>query len=208
MGLRTVIPGGSESHGRQPSHEERRSAGGIVAEAAPESTGTTKAKVHRANAGLSKLQKGKICIVAREAFDRQVYAGVVEGGTDFNDWRHVEQFEAAGVSSLREAEQRHFNLILGHFLVLAGQEGEAFTRLMRGGGTSEDKRLALQKLKDACVLAEVNFPGYPATICKAQFKKSLFDADAGQLWCLHHTIMKRRNRKKQQTTHRNPKSKQ
>ena len=72
---------------------------------------------------LSNEQKAKLSIAAKDAWDIQSKAGLVDG--KFDEWRYAQTKIACGVESFREATNSHFRSILAHFLRLAGKTAEA-----------------------------------------------------------------------------------
>ncbi len=86
---------------------------------------------------LSNSQKAAISQTARQAFDVQDRAGLVEGfGCDakrFESWRRAEQLAATGIASLRESGNNHYRPLIAHFLTLAGRDDVAFAQYCRSG---------------------------------------------------------------------------
>ncbi len=107
---------------------------------------------------------------------------------DFETWRHAEA-RAVCKRRISEALVKHFSALKRHFASIAGDSGKAFNSAMREG--SEDKRIAMAKLTEACQERGLEM-SYPAAICRRQFKRSLEDASAKQTWCLVFTVRNRR----------------
>ncbi len=140
-------------------------------------------------APLDNGQKARLCILAREAFDTLVERGAMERGANFEAWRHEQQLEACGLSSLRAATQRHYALVVGHLKGLLGDVAAAARAIERA--QTEPRRLAMFKLKEA--LGERDLPeSYAAGICWRQFKRPLSEASDRQVWCLVYTVRSRR----------------
>lgn len=86
---------------------------------------------------LSNNQKAVISQTARQAFDVQDRAGLIDGsGSDskrFETWRREQQLAAVGISSLRECGNNHYRPLMAHFLTLAGRDASAFSLALRTG---------------------------------------------------------------------------
>lgn len=87
---------------------------------------------------LSTRQKAVISQTARQAFDIQDRAGLIDGSAvsdskRFETWRRAQQAEAIGISSLRECGNNHYRPLMAHFLVLAGKDDSAFRLAVRTG---------------------------------------------------------------------------
>ncbi|HMO99648.1 MAG TPA: hypothetical protein PKE26_11110 [Kiritimatiellia bacterium] len=132
--------------------------------------------------GLTREQKKRLVMLARAAYDR---AGCREGQS-FEDWRHEQQLEACGLSSLRVATQRDFRAIRGHFRAIAGDKVGAFRDFV----TSEtgDASFALAKLRHECEAAGdvIERPvEYVQSISRSRFKTSdLKSLSSKQVWGL------------------------
>lgn len=137
-------------------------------------------------APLDNGQKAKICMLAREAWEEEGRPG------DPQEWRHQEQARACGHGSLRACGQEHYLLLKGHFLSLLGREDAAFRALVRHG--TEDRRVALHKLREACRDAGVTYPDYPAAIARNKHKRALDDCDEKVLWQLVFTVRRKMQR--------------
>ena len=73
---------------------------------------------------LSKKQKAALSILARKAYKIHSENGVTD--LSFEDWRHEQQDEAVGCSSLTKCVQNDYLPLLAHFQSLTGQDGDAF----------------------------------------------------------------------------------
>ena len=146
---------------------------------------------------LSNMQKREISIAARRAYDvwaeREAFELInpeLSRTACFEAWRHVEQGKACGVQSLRAATQAHYGRLLAHFQALGGNPVAAARTATRDA--DNDRRIARYKLDQA--LAERGLAAeYASAICRQQFRRTLAEATAKQLWCLVFTV---RNRKK------------
>jgi hypothetical protein len=152
---------------------------------------------------LSREQKARICIMAREcfhgsgasSFTRQAGSLPAESGKmpDFQSWRREQQLIACGKSSLRECTQSDYLLLRAHFENLLGKSDRALETHLRAA--QEPQRIAMMKLRAACADAGLDL-AYPAKICRQQYKCELDEANANQLWRLVFTV---RNRSKRPT---------
>ncbi|HMO03915.1 MAG TPA: hypothetical protein PKC67_02490 [Kiritimatiellia bacterium] len=131
---------------------------------------------------LSKEQKATICILAREAYDK---VGI-HSGDDYEAWRHDQQQEACGRSSLCTATQKDYRALRGHFRALLGHKRAA----LRDFVASEvgDPGFVLAKLNHECTAASdvIARPfDYVQSIAKARFKTAdLRSLSAKQVWNL------------------------
>jgi len=125
----------------------------------------------------SKLQKSRICIVARQAFDKLTAAGQIAGVT-FDDWRREEVERVVGRHGLTDCDNAQFNPLLAHFLSLIGEDGRALNALVRE--QTEPRRQAEFVLVRA--MKEGGFgPAYVQSICTARFKCEVTDATPEQM---------------------------
>jgi hypothetical protein len=142
---------------------------------------------------LENKDKARICIKAREAFDK------ADTRQDFETWRRHEQFIAVtGANplldrtsrlSLRDCTQRDVLKLVAHFEDLAGQPGRAIDAHMRD--EMKDSSIAMRKLEVECAERGLDL-SYPAKICQKQYKCALEDAAPNQLWRLVFTVRNRR----------------
>jgi hypothetical protein len=137
---------------------------------------------------LSREQKARICIMAREAFQ------ITTDDADFTDWRRDQQLRACGKESLKEAVQSDYLPLRAHFENLLGKSDRALETHLRAA--QEPQRIAMMKLRAACDDAGLDL-AYPSKICRQQYKCELDEANANQLWRLVFTV---RNRKKKKAT--------
>lgn len=87
---------------------------------------------------LSKAQKARLSILAREAFDLLDRHGLiaVEGSSPsarFKAWASEEKIKAVGIASLTDCRNAHYRTLRGHFLGLAGKEDQEFEDYTRTG---------------------------------------------------------------------------
>lgn len=104
-------------------------------------------------------------------------------------WRHVEQGKACGIQSLRECSQDHYGRLKAHFLALGGQEQAAARTRVRDA--DNDRRIARWKLNQELQTRGLA-AGYAASICRTQYRCSLDEATAQQLWRLIYTVRSRK----------------
>lgn len=70
---------------------------------------------------------------ARQAFDVQAAAGLIDDGETFNTWRHAQVMAAVGKPGLTACSHEDFRPLRGHFLTLAGRNAAAFKDHMTSG---------------------------------------------------------------------------
>ena len=142
---------------------------------------------------LERNDKARICILAREAFDK------ADTDLDFETWRRHEQFLAVtGANplldrtsrlSLRDCTKRDLLKLVAHFQNLAGEPGRAVNTHLRA--VVQDNALAMRKLEMECAARGIKI-SYPAKICAKQYKCALEEASPNQLWRLVFTVRNRR----------------
>lgn len=132
--------------------------------------------------GLSHIQKGKLSMLAAEAYKHQRVQGI-----DLAEWRHEIAISACGVR-ISEATQSHWADLHSAFLDLSGKPEAALRTQIRSGDNK--RRIAMHKLTKALEAHSLH-PTYAESICQAQFKLPLTEASAKQLWCLFFTITNR-----------------
>lgn len=145
---------------------------------------------------LSKLQKADIAIAARAAFDAWEGRAAFEAlnpeftaSARFEAWRRDEQIKAGGPRSLRAATQAHYGRLMAHFQALAGYAAAAART--RARDADNDRRIARYKLDQE--LRRHGLPAaYAGAICRTQYKCTLDEASAKQLWRLVFTVRSRR----------------
>jgi hypothetical protein len=137
---------------------------------------------------LSNRQKANICILSREAFEKQKHSWI---SIELSEWRRHQQFLAVGKDSLRDCVQGDYLKLVAHFQNLKGEPGRALKTHMRDA--VQEKRIALRKLETECGLRGLD-TGYPAKICRNKFKCGLDDATPRQLWCLFFDVRTSKHR--------------
>lgn len=154
---------------------------------------------------LTNEQKATVCQLAREAWDAhpEIRDALLEanphlGKTEiFQAWRRVEQGRAVGRQSLTQCtSEGDFLKLCAHFrAMIPGQEQRAARTLARHA--IEPRLVALHKLRQACERAGVDL-GYPAKICRTQYRCSLDQASEKQLWRLVYTVKNRGTAKRRE----------
>ena len=137
---------------------------------------------------LSREQKARLSILAREAFAKRHPGSLAGMERRITDFRHQESIRCCG-KRVSEAAQRDYLPLKAHFQDLTGNSGAALNTLMRS--ESEPRRVALHKLTQECRERQLSM-SYPESICRRQYHCDLAKANAKQLWCLVYTV---RNRK-------------
>lgn len=145
---------------------------------------------------LSHLQKREVAIAARAAYEawpeREAFECInseLSRSACFEAWRKAEQAKAVGIHSLCAMTQAHYGRVLAHFQKLAGHEAAAQRTTVRDA--DNERRIARYKLAEALRergLAEA----YAAAICRTQFRCTLDEASAKQVWKLVFTVRSRR----------------
>lgn len=134
---------------------------------------------------LSREQKARLSILARQAYDHQKVQGI-----PLDEWRHDVSIQSCGVR-ISEACQSHWADLKSAFQDLAGQPEKAFQTQLREG--DNNRRIALHKLTTAIKERNLHF-SYAESICLAQFKVPIAQATAKQIWCLFFTVTNRRKK--------------
>ena len=149
-------------------------------------------------ARLSINQIRDIGRLAQLAFKAGVKAGLIDkpargqATKAAEAWRHEQQFAAVKKRSLKACDQGDYKALEEHFAaMIPAEELRAFEAGMSKGKDVAYRQMILHKIKTACESVNLNYPGYPAHICKDQFRRSLEAASPKQLWCLFFTITKR-----------------
>jgi hypothetical protein len=162
-----------------------------------------------AGAPLDAQQKGKICALAREAWERQGRPGFAGQPEDIPDemklspseayklWRQNEQGLAVGHEHLTACQQRHFPELMRHFSVLAGRQSNAAYWGQRG--LTDPARQARAKLERTFgeVSDVIDNPGaYAAKICRARYRCEIPDANSNQVWTLVFDLRRNAQRRR------------
>lgn len=130
---------------------------------------------------LTNNQKARLSILARQA---AVLHGLSLKKVDLDAWRQEESIKACG-RRISEAIQDDWANLKSAFEDLAGNPVAAFKTQLRDGDNK--RRVAMHKLAEALRKKELPL-SYAESICRPQFKCSLDEASAKQLWCLFYTI--------------------
>lgn len=150
-----------------------------------------------ARRGLTPAQVTKLAILSKRAYEQEKALGLLADGVTFDAWRHAECQAAAGVPGLTGANQATYRTLRAHFAKIAGDDADAFRdHIGAGSDAAQGTDLATHHLKKNCEKFDLAYPAYPAAICRSQFKCSLGDATAKQLWKLIYTIRTRGRAKK------------
>lgn len=155
-------------------------------------------------ARLSKKQIGDIGRLAQLAFKTGVRDGLLDkpargqATKAAEAWRHEQQLLAVKKRSLKACDQGDYKALEEHFAAMIPEEDlRAFDAGMKKGKEPAYRQMILHKIKAACESVSLNYPAYPAHICRDQFRRSLEAASPKQLWCLFYTITNRvRDREK------------
>jgi hypothetical protein len=70
---------------------------------------------------------------ARQAYDAQSTAGLLDDGETFDTWRHAQVMAAVGKPGLTACSHEDFRPLRAHFLTLAGRDDAAFRDHMTSG---------------------------------------------------------------------------
>ncbi len=134
---------------------------------------------------LANVQKAELSILAREAFEQR--GGECKLGPA-DDWRRDQVHIATGKHGLTACEQRDYLSIKAHFLALKGDTGRAMNAHL--ASEAEPRRIAAFKLMEAIKANNLTL-GYAEAISRRQFKHTVAECSAKQLWNLTYTINNR-----------------
>ena len=144
---------------------------------------------------LTNEQKKEICILARRAWNilpqsvHNKYIAEFDSATAaFNAWRHDEQIKAVGTDSLVGSTNDEFCALMAHFALAAKDNYRASKWIWRFA--SDARRRVYWLIKQNCN-AELRWPSYPDSVCRAQFKCRLWQATSKQLFNILSTIRNR-----------------
>ena len=135
---------------------------------------------------LTRKQKRDLSMLARKAAEKR---GLPKW--EFDTYRHDVAKHVCGLR-ISEARQSHFNDLLAAFQYAAGDDVAAFRTHLRA--VDNKRRVAMFKLTEALNSRGLDI-AYAGQICRTQFKVTLEEATAKQLWCLFYTVTKRRKAK-------------
>lgn len=82
---------------------------------------------------LSAPEVRKLLMQAKDAYAHQLAQGRVEPGQSFDDWRHEQVSDVAGVDGISKLSRSQFRVVYAHFLTLTGKDEDAFKMLTRTG---------------------------------------------------------------------------
>lgn len=140
--------------------------------------------------------------LAREAFAAQEKWGVVSIPTGqmrsrtFDGWRHQQQHEACGISSLTACDQRHYRLLKAHFAKIAGKSDVAFGNYVRTGQGQERREVALWHCRKDCAAFGFAYPAYARELARDKFGTPDLDAlTEKQAWQIVYTVRTRGRQK-------------
>ena len=141
---------------------------------------------------LTREDKARVCILAREAFEKMHGRGPVTAA-ELADWRREHQQKACGFDSLTLCQREHLPALEAHFLDLQGESGQAFRKLMHPEMSEQRKALGVLR---ANLRAFGLMEGYAAVICRSRCKCELDQASVKQLWHVIFTVRKNQQRKR------------
>lgn len=148
------------------------------------------------NARMSNEEKGKLSILAKQAYDVMKRNGATDEAE--KDFRHRISLQACGYR-ISEARRGHFNDIAAAFLAIAGNTKQALYRADRS--STEPRRIALKKLEEQCATLGKSL-GYAAPLLWNYYKVKLEDASAKQLWAAYYALGGGKNNRKGATKRR------
>jgi len=165
---------------------------------------------------LTRLQKTRVCVLARRAWlglGRPGYADQAPNLPDwmrlteqeaFTLWRQAEQRKAVGVSHLTAASNRDYPELMAHFARLAGQEAGARRWELRAVG--DEHRMALAKLRQEMDRERdtIERPEeYVGRIAICKFKTNDFRAlSPRQIWTLVFDLRRAAQRRRRERGHK------
>lgn len=155
-------------------------------------------KAHVAKGAITAAERQELGMVAKQAWEA---CGAKAAGIDANEWRHEQVAIATQGKAARvgEVTRGQFRDVLAHFLLIKGDTARAFRTAQRAGQDMADRDLALFKIREACESAGLDYPAYPDSICRRQFKVPLDSPEdlleTGRLWFLFYTVTRRAREK-------------
>lgn len=157
----------------------------------PTTPAAGRGKFNPAGGFLTNNQKASLAVIAAQAFEEQSRLGLIDDGVTKDEWRRAEQLATTGVASLTETRNGDFLKLRAHFLLLSGRDSDAFIDHLAAEADATGTAQKIHRLKMECARHDFDFPGYPATICKRQFKCTLDAATPEQLDALRNTVSAR-----------------
>lgn len=154
---------------------------------------------YRADAALDAAERQELGMVAKQAWEA---CGAKAAHIPADEWRHDQvaiatQGKATRVSDLRRGQ---FRDVLAHFLTIKGDVARAFRVAERSGQDMADRDLAVHKLREVCEAGGLDYPEYPESICRRQFKIGLDEVETGRIWFLFYTCNTRARRKNEKAS--------
>jgi hypothetical protein len=99
----------------------------------PAARKTAATKAIKARGNMKPAEIKPLVMAARKAFDRQSQAGNIDTGETFDTWRHDQCMAAVAKPGITACNHDDFRPLLAHFQTLAGDDGSAFSNLMKSG---------------------------------------------------------------------------
>jgi len=157
-------------------------------------------------AELTALQRRRLAVAARRAYDTQAGLGLVAEGETFDAWRHARVRETTGRGGLRELAQRDYGRMMARFIELAGGSARRGDwRAAAKPAARDDADRARGALRAECAAQAGAFGGaaqaeaYAAALLERIHRRTWQDATARQLWQVLFTVRNRaraKNRRK------------
>jgi hypothetical protein len=91
------------------------------------------AKPAKKRGNITQKELTPLLMAARKAYDLQSQYGNIEDGLTFDAWRHQQCMTAVNKPGLTACNHVDFRPLLAHFQTLSGDDGAAFTSLMKTG---------------------------------------------------------------------------
>lgn len=133
---------------------------------------------------LSKKQKAHLAQLARQAYNHMGGDATTDAPGDtasarFAHWRHAQQFEVTGLSSLRQCTQGHYLPLRAHFNHILGRDDQAFEDTIKAAPENDhaaeddtpERRQQLQHLISETLHGTKYHTGYVLAIARNKFRK-------------------------------------
>ncbi|MGJ8674026.1 hypothetical protein [Rubritalea sp.] len=138
---------------------------------------------------LTPKQKSVLAQLAKTAFDHEYKYGLVDAPGDtkakqLTNWRHAQQSEAVGKSSLTKCKQQDFLPLRAHFNSILGLDDKAFNDHLKSlpandnadkTDTKEERERKIHLIKQTLAQQTKYTLGYVIAIAKTQYKQSNLD---------------------------------
>lgn len=95
---------------------------------------------------LSALQIRALVAMAGKAYKLALQRGAIDDTTSAEEYRRAGQMEAAGISSLKEANQGHYLALRGHWWTIIGNLEQAFADWLAAGPQDQARRQMAHRL--------------------------------------------------------------